>query len=125
MGSRFYAAEEALAPEAAKARIVAGSGDDTLRTRVFDIVRGRDWPPQYTGRALKNRFSQTWHGSEAALAAGAASENPRYAAAAGDVDIAVMFTGEGIDLIHAVEPAGEILERVIAEAEAALARRFG
>ena len=35
-----------------------------------------------------------------------------------------MFTGEGIDLIHAVEPAGIILDRIIREAEAALARRF-
>jgi nitronate monooxygenase len=126
MGSRFYAAEESLAPTAGKARIVAGNADHTLRTRVFDIARGRDWPKEYTGRALRNRFSETWHGSEAALVEAAARENPRYAAAAaaGDVDIAVVFTGEGIDLIHAVEPAGIILDRVIREAEAALARRF-
>lgn len=126
MGSRFYAAIESLAPAAGKARVASSSGDDTLRTRVFDIVRGRDWPGEYTGRALNNRFSQTWHGSEAALAAAAMRENPRYAAAAanGDVDTGVIFIGEDIDLIHAVEPAGVILERVIAEAEASLARRF-
>jgi len=126
MGSRFYVTEESLAPAAGKARIVAGSGDDTLRTRVFDIARGRDWPKEYTGRALRNRFSETWHQSEAALVEAGVRENPRYAAAAaaGDVDTAVIFTGEGIDLIHAVEPAGIILDRVIREAEAALARRF-
>ncbi len=39
-------------------------------------------------------------------------------------DTAIMFIGEAVDLIHAVEPAGVILDRVIAEAEAALARRF-
>ena len=78
MGSRFYAAEESLAAPAGKARIVAGSGDDTLRTRVFDIVRGRGWPREYTGRALRNRFSEEWHGNEAALAAAAGRENPRY-----------------------------------------------
>ncbi|HEY3908859.1 MAG TPA: nitronate monooxygenase [Stellaceae bacterium] len=126
MGSRFYAAAESLAPAAGKARVAAASGDDTLRTRVFDIVRGRDWPMEYNGRALKNPFSETWHGNEAALAAAAAHENPRYAAAAakGDVDTGVIFIGEGLDLIHAVEPAGVILERVVGEAEAALARRF-
>ncbi len=126
MGSRFYTAEESLAAPAGKARIVAGSGDDTLRTRIFDIVRGRDWPREYTGRALRNRFSEAWHGREAALAQAAGSENPRYAAAAaaGDVDTGVMFAGEGIDLIHAVEPAGTILDRVVREAEVALARRF-
>jgi nitronate monooxygenase len=54
------------------------------------------------------------------------SERPRYAAAAaaGDFDTAVVYTGEGIDMIHAVEPAAKILHRVIGEAEAALARRF-
>lgn len=126
MGTRFVAAQEALAAPAAKSRIVAASGDDTLRTRVFDMVRGYDWPPQYLGRALVNRFSETWHGREQALAEAGAGERARYAAAAaaGDVDTAVVFAGEGIDLIHAVEPAGIILERVVGEAEAALARRF-
>ncbi|MGH7046050.1 MAG: NAD(P)H-dependent flavin oxidoreductase [Stellaceae bacterium] len=126
MGSRFYAAEESLAPTAGKTRVAAGCGDDTIRTRIFDIVRERDWPAQYNGRALKNRFSATWHGNEAGLIAAAEQEKPRYAdaAAAGDVDTGVMFAGEGIDLIHAIEPAGVILDRIIAEAEAALARRF-
>jgi nitronate monooxygenase len=126
MGTRFLAAEESLVSPAAKSRVVAASGDDTVRTRIFDIVRGYDWPPQYSGRALTNRFSETWHGREAALAAAGESERARYAAAAagGDVDTAVVFAGEGIDLIHAVEPARVILERIVGEAEAALARRF-
>jgi nitronate monooxygenase len=42
MGTRFYVASEALASSAAKARIVAASGDDTVRTTVFDIARGYD-----------------------------------------------------------------------------------
>jgi nitronate monooxygenase len=126
MGTRFLAARESLAAAAAKARVVAASGDDTVRTAVFDIVRGYRWPPEYKGRALINRFSQSWHGREAALAAAGDSEGARYAAAAasGDVDTAVVFAGEGIDLIHGVEPAGVILERVVREAEAALDRRF-
>jgi nitronate monooxygenase len=126
MGTRFYAAAEALGAPAAKARLVAGAGDDTVRTTVFDIVRGRDWPAEFTGRALGNRFSRSWHGREEALAAAGAAERARYAAAAeaGDPDTAVVFAGEGIDLIHAIAPAGAILERVVGEAEAALARRF-
>ena len=80
MGTRFVAAEEPLAPAAAKSRVVRASGDDTVRTRVFDMVRGYDWPPQYRGRALTNRFSETWHGREAALAAAVEPERARYAA---------------------------------------------
>ena len=126
MGTRFLAAAKSLAAPAAKARVAAASGDDTLRTSVFDVIRGYDWPREYTGRALRNRFSETWHGREAALAAAPDSERARYAAAAaaGDVETAVVFAGEGIDLIRSVEPAGAILDRVIREAEAALARRF-
>ena len=97
-----------------------------MRTSVFDIIRGYEWPKEYTGRALRNRFSETWHNREAALAAAPDSERAHYAAAAaaGDVDTAVVFAGEGIDLIRSVEPAGLILERVVREAETALSRRF-
>lgn len=125
MGTRFHAAEESLIPRAAKMRIVGGSGDDTLRTKVFDIAAGGEWPGEYTGRVLANRFSEKWRGREAALAADAA-ERGRYAQAqaSGDFDTAVIHAGEGIDLIHAIEPAGEIVARIVAEAEAALARRF-
>jgi nitronate monooxygenase len=126
IGTRFLAATESLAAPAAKARVVSASGDDTLRTKVFDIVRGYDWPAEFCGRALVNRFSRTWHGQEEALTTAGAGERGRYAAAAaaGDVDTAVVFAGEGADLIHDIEPAGVILNRTVAEAEAALAQRF-
>jgi nitronate monooxygenase len=125
MGTRFYAAEESLAHPKAKARVVAGSGDDTLRTTIFDLARGIDWPSGYTGRALANGFTRKWHGSEAALVErGGERESYAAAAAAGDFDTAVVFTGEGIDLIGAVEPAAAIVERLVSDAERALARRF-
>jgi len=123
MGTRFYVSTEALASPAAKARVVAASGDDTFRTTVFDIARGYDWPKEYTGRAVRNRFSEAWHGREGALAQNEA-ERARYAdaAARGDTETAVVFAGEGIDLIRTIEPAAVILDRVIREAEAALTR---
>jgi nitronate monooxygenase len=123
MGTRFYVAIESLSSPGAKARVVAASGDDTLRTTVFDIARGYNWPKEYTGRAVRNRFSKAWHGNEDALTRDQA-ERSHYgdAAAHGDADIAVVFAGEGIDLIHAVEPAAVILGRVIEQAEAALRR---
>ncbi|HZP19122.1 MAG TPA: nitronate monooxygenase [Bauldia sp.] len=127
MGTRFYATEESLAPEAGKRRVVAASGDQTLRTRVFDIARGYDWPHEYTGRAIANRLTEEWHGREAEMATSAETEKARYAkaAAAGDIDVAVVFAGEGIDLIRSIEPAGTVLDRILREAETALARRFG
>lgn len=123
MGTRFYVASESLAAAGAKTRVVAASGDDTLRTTVFDLARGYNWPQEYTGRAVRNRFADAWHGLEDALVQNDA-ERARYAEAAarGDADIAVVFAGEGIDLVHAIEPAATILAHVTHEAEAATAR---
>ena len=124
IGTRFYAAEEALGHEAAKRRLVDGTGDETLRTTVFDIVRGRDWPAAYTGRAFDNDLSATWHGREQSLNDVLDRETERYAEAhaAGDVSRAVVFAGEAVDLITDIEPAGRILARLVADAEATLAR---
>jgi len=123
VGTRFFAAEESLGHPAAKARIVAARGDDTLRTTVFDVVRRIDWPAPYTGRALGNAFARRWHGQEPALAAELDTEAAHYAIAAqsGDYETAVVFAGEAVDLIDAVAPAGDILRRMVAEAEAELA----
>jgi len=125
VGTWFHVSEESLLSVVAKQRIVDASGDDTLRTKIFDIAIGGEWPQEYTGRVLPNRFSDKWRSREAALAADQA-ELARYAAAraASDFEIAANYAGEGVDLIRAIEPAGEIVARLVAEAEAALAQRF-
>jgi nitronate monooxygenase len=64
IGTRFLASNEALAASAAKARVVAAGEDATVRTRIFDLARGLDWPDGYTGRALTNHFTERWHGRE-------------------------------------------------------------
>lgn len=125
LGTRLFATAEALGNPAAKQRIVEAEGDDTLRTRAFDIVRGLDWPAQYTGRAIANAFSRAWHGREAELSEQIAQEGPRYEAArqAGDLDVTVLFAGEGVDLIHDCPPAADVVNRIVSEAEALLASR--
>ena len=56
VGTCLYAAEEALVPPKLQQAVVAADGDATLRTSVVDIVRGRDWPPEFTIRVLRNAF---------------------------------------------------------------------
>jgi len=87
IGTRFYVASKALASQGATARAVAASGNETLRTTVFDIARGDNWPKEYTGRAIRNRFAEAWHGREHALARDDA-ERVRYADAAARGDAA-------------------------------------
>jgi nitronate monooxygenase len=124
VGTRFYASKEALGHTAAKARLVDDGGDATLRTTIFDLVRGLDWPAAFTGRALGNRLSERWHGREPELQSQLAAERERYAAAAeaGDVSRAVVWASEAVDLIHDLPPAAAIIERMVSEASAALER---
>lgn len=117
IGTRFCAAAEALVHPAAQARLLQASGKDTIRTRVFDIVRGYDWPPPFTGRALRNRFVHDWHGKENALQDNqAAREAYRLAVQRGDFDTALVWAGEAADLISEIEPAAEIVRRIGADA---------
>lgn len=119
IGTRFYATPEANGGEDAKRRIVAASGDDTVRTRIFDIVRGYDWPEGFPGRALRNRFTERWHGRETGLAAAVSTEQPAYQKAAGaaDYDTAVVWASEAADLIGDIESAGDVVARIGREAE--------
>lgn len=122
VGTRFWASEEALVHPNLHQAALAASGDDTVRQSVLDIVRGRPWPARYTGRVLKNDFVAEWLGREGELreSRGAQVERYKKAAAAGDSSIAATIVGEGIGLIHAIEPAGAILARMVHEAEALL-----
>ena len=124
IGTRFWASEEALGSAQAKQLLVSARGDDTLRTRVFDIIRELDWPMEYSGRAISNDFSNRWHGRETALEQALGGERDRYwkAAKAGDVATAVVFAGEGLDMIRDIKPAGEILRTIVDDAETALKR---
>jgi nitronate monooxygenase len=125
VGTRFFASHEALGPDAAKRLLMSATGDETMRTRVFDIVRRLDWPAQYTGRAISNAFSRTWHGRDRELASDLEAQAERYEAKRknGDFDTAVLFAGEGIDLIYDCPPAAEIVERMVEEAERLLPAR--
>jgi len=78
VGTRFYATQEAMGPLAAKERIVAASGDKTIRSILFDIARRNVWPAPYTGRVLRNEFSERWRGREAELMQHQADEAARY-----------------------------------------------
>ncbi|MBX3028269.1 nitronate monooxygenase [bacterium] len=122
VGTRFAASAEALGLAAAKARLVESGGDATLRTRVFDIVRGLPWPSGWNGRAIRNAFTERWHGREEALQAARDAEQRRYAEAAqaGDLDTALVWAGEGVDLVRDVPPAAAIVAAIAGDAERVL-----
>ncbi|MGC8477584.1 MAG: NAD(P)H-dependent glycerol-3-phosphate dehydrogenase, partial [Acetobacteraceae bacterium] len=95
LGTRFYAAQESLAAEAAKRLLAEASGDRTARGSAVDIARGIEWPAPYTLRTLRNDFVDRWQGREAALRPVAAAEARRYGEAqqAGDFTTAAVIAG--------------------------------
>ncbi len=122
VGTRFWAAEEALVARGFHEAAVAADGDATLRSSLPDIARGLHWPEPYTIRTLRNAWTDRWQG----VAGGPASDAARaaYASAveAGDAQGAPAIAGEAVGLIAAVEPAETIVARMVQEARAALAR---
>jgi len=123
LGTRMYATEEAAGARAAKDRIRQATGDDTLRSIVFDISRRNVWPAPYTGRVLRNAHAERWYGREVELMQRIGDEAPRYDAARerGDYDIAGVIAGEAAGLVRDVPAAGEVVRRIVAEAERLLA----
>ncbi|MCG2592229.1 nitronate monooxygenase [Ramlibacter sp. XY19] len=118
VGTRLWASREALVKEGHHQAIVASDGDGTLRTRLPDIARELAWPPGFTARIRRNAFTERWHGREADLAQAVAVEGPRYRQAfeAGDPENTAVWFGEAAGLVHAIEPAAAIVERMVAQA---------
>jgi nitronate monooxygenase len=123
MGTRFLATPEADAPAALKARLIAGSGDGTVRGKVFDVARDVDWPWEFSGRVMANRFAREWHGDDARLQARAGDAQAEYAASGeDDYEVRAAIAGEAIDLIGSLVPAGEVVTATVAGAVELLGR---
>jgi nitronate monooxygenase len=122
LGTRFYAAAEAAGSPAAKERICRASGDDTVRSIVFDISRRNVWPAPFTGRCIRNAHVQRWIGREVELLQMAQEEAERYAQAraVGDFDVAAVIAGEAVGLIGEVVSARTIVTSIVADAESRL-----
>jgi nitronate monooxygenase len=127
MGSRFYASAEADIDPRARQRVVAAQAGDTVRSIVFDIARRNVWPGGFTGRVLRNATSERWVGREAEMQAQVDEVAAAYGAAraSGDYDVVAVIAGEASALIHDIPPAADIVERVVREAAAAIARAAG
>ena len=123
MGTRFYATAEAAGAPAAKARICAATGDETLRSIVFDISRRTVWPAPFTGRCLRNAHLERWYGREVELLRQLDEEATTYLAArrAGNFDIAAVIAGESAGLVHGIASAQDVVDQVVRDASALLA----
>jgi enoyl-[acyl-carrier protein] reductase II len=121
MGTRFVASVEAYGHPAYKQRVVDGASKHTTLSR------------SYTGKPLRtfrNRWTDQWEGRGDELAAFPeqyAVAGPRVESGYqdGDVDEGMMPAGQAVEVVHEILPAGEIVRRVVADAETVLARSAG
>jgi nitronate monooxygenase len=112
LGSRFYATTEALDSPAAKDRLVAATGTDTVRSTVYDHIRGPVWPSGYTGRTLRTPWTDAWAGNEDDLAGelDALRAQHQQATEADDLEHRVVFAGQGVGAITTIESASTIVK---------------
>lgn len=125
LGTRFLATKESPLHQNFQRAILDSDGHDTLLTEIPDVARGVVWPGAMA-RARRNALIERWAGREWELRA----RQPEAAAAmeaarqGGDADNAVLYIGQDAGLIHDIPSAGEIVERIVDEAEALLKRRL-
>jgi nitronate monooxygenase len=126
VGTRFWASKEALVHPNMHDAALAASGDNTVRQSVLDIVRSRAWPARYTGRVLENDMVRQWRGREDGLRAALEGEVQRYKTAAenGDTSVAATIIGEAAGIITSIEPAADIVDSMIRQAEERLKAGF-
>lgn len=121
-GTTFYVSDEALVHDSFRRAAIAASGDNTLRSSVFDIARGLDWPADWNLRTLRNAFTERWGTDQAGFGTAIEVERIRYRAATDqhDTDIAPVIVGEAIDLVTRQQPAAEIVRSMMDEGIEAL-----
>jgi nitronate monooxygenase len=132
MGTRFLATPEANAHPIYKARLVAATEEDTVRTILF----GHGWPIA-PHRMLKTPFAMEWVDREnetqdarsdepiigRTITGGAEIPIQRFASlppnihATGDIDSMSLLAGQSVGLIEEIRPAAEILRETVNGAE--------
>jgi nitronate monooxygenase len=126
LGTKFLVCGEALVPAYVAKAILDGSGEDTERSRISDVARGAPWPSKWAARTLRNRIYDQWRGREEEFAADPAAQQAyRDAVAAGELPPGPVWASEAIDLITDLDRPADLVPRLAAEAEQALAAALG
>jgi enoyl-[acyl-carrier protein] reductase II len=124
IGTRFIATEEAPASEEWKRAILAARSEDTVKAAVFNVL---DPNPGEEGfgtvlRSLRTPFLDQWNDRIVDAVALRSDLIGRAEALhqSGRGHEVVMTAGQGAGAIGEIEPIGDLLRRIVAEAEDAL-----
>lgn len=125
LGTRFVASHEWGGGAWEQQAVLAATADDTVRTSVFDQVRGAPFPEGIADRVLGNAFTDEWEGRAQDIAAQRSELRRHLEAAAQRCDPAMVDISAGVTvgLIQSLEPAAQIVQRLVDEAERVLRDR--
>jgi nitronate monooxygenase len=125
IGSRFVASHEASDPDWKKQRAVQASADDTILTKVYDLISGAPFPKDIGDRVLNNAFTSALHGQDENVIAHREELRGQLSEAeqANDANKLAVRVGNATGLIQSIDSAGDIVRRIIEEAEAILRSR--
>lgn len=125
IGTRFVATPEGSIASWVKTRVVQATTDDTVLTNAYDLTAAAAFPEGIGDRVLRNEFTATWHGHNNDVIArrGELRDIVQSAIDQADAQLAPVRAGNSSGLVHALEPAGDIVRRIVAEAERILRAR--
>jgi len=125
VGSRFWASKEALVHPNMQNAAIRANGDDTIRTKVVDLIRNLDWPIRYNARVIKNDLIEKWHNKLSDLEKHLYEETKKWNKGLknGDPNKVAAFVGEVAGQIREIDYAETVLESISSEADSLLKER--
>ena len=125
LGTRFLASDESPLHANFKQAIIDSDGHDTLLTEIPDIAASTVWPGAMS-RSSRNAFIERWVGREWALRQHQAEVFAELldARKSGNTSGAALSYGQDAGLIDDIAPAGELVTRIVAEAEEIISKRL-
>jgi nitronate monooxygenase len=125
LGTRFVTSHEWGGPSWEQNAVLAATSDDTVQTRLYDLIAERPFPAENPDRVLRNAFIERWHGRESEIPAHRGALQAEVAAGNERADLAVAGVSAGVaaGLISSARPAGEIVRGIVQEAEDLLRER--
>jgi nitronate monooxygenase len=127
MGTRFVTSHEWGGASWEQEAVLAATSDDTVQTRLYDLIGERPFPAENPDRVLRNAFIDRWTGRESEIPAHREALQAEVSAGNERADLAVAGVSAGVaaGLITTARPAGEIVRDIVQEAEDLLRERSG
>jgi nitronate monooxygenase len=127
LGTPLLATHEAVeVADSYKKCIVESDGQDTVFTKVFDIMYNMRFPDEIGGRARVNQVTREWHGREEEVRRRReelAARTPLRPPLERDPEVHPIWMGQSAGSVHGVRSAAEVIWEVCDRAERLLRER--